>query len=55
MIEKLAEYAHIAWSGWMNYMFSKCTRNDDGTLTIPAWAIERWTRQMTTSYADLPE
>ena len=53
--EPLAEYAHSAWSGWMRYLFSKCTTNDDGTATIPAWAVERWRRQSSTTYADLPE
>ena len=53
--ESLAEYAHIAWSGWMKYLFEKSTRNADGTVTIPAWAVERWTRQAETEYADLPE
>ena len=53
--EPLAEYAHSAWSGWMKYLFGKSTRNADGTMTIPAWAVERWTRQAETKYADLPE
>lgn len=53
--EQLAEYAHDAWSGWMRYLFEKATENDDGTVTIPAWAVERWKRQITTPYADLPE
>jgi len=53
--EPLAEYAHGAWSGWMRYLFGKSTRNADGTVTIPAWAVERWTRQVETRYADLPE
>ena len=53
--ERLAAYAHKAWSGWMEYMWSKATANDDGTMIIPAWAVERWTRQMTTAYEDLPE
>ena len=53
--ETLAAYAHDAWAGWMRYLFSKGTLNDDGTYTMPAWAVERWQRQMATSYADLPE
>jgi len=53
--EPLAEYAHVAWAGWMKYLFEKSTRNADGTVTIPAWAVERWTRQAETKYADLPE
>lgn len=53
--ESLSEYAHEAWSGWMIYMFSKMTLNDDGTATMPKWAVERWTRQMNTKYSELPE
>lgn len=54
--ELLAEYAHdSAWSGWMRYMFSKGAMNHDGSWTMPAWAVERWTRQMNTRYADLSE
>lgn len=53
--EKLAEYAHDAWSGWMIYLFGKCTKNPDGSMTIPKVSVERWTRQMKTKYTDLPE
>lgn len=53
--ECLSEYAHEAWSGWMKYMFEKSTVNPDGTITIPRWAVERWTRQMNLSYIELSE
>lgn len=53
--ESLSEYAHEAWSGWMIYMFSKMTINEDGTATMPKWAVERWSRQMNTKYSDMPE
>jgi hypothetical protein len=54
--EALAEYAHEAWSGWMKYMFSKTMRESiTGGEIIPAWAVERWQRQLSTPYADLPE
>jgi len=53
--EKLAAYAHKAWSGWMNYLFEKSALNPDGTVTIPAWAVERWKRQAKTPYAELLE
>lgn len=54
--EALAAYSHdSAWSGWMQYMLSKGTLNEDGTWTMPAWAVERWSRQMNTAYVDLPE
>ncbi|KKM23418.1 hypothetical protein LCGC14_1615390 [marine sediment metagenome] len=55
MIEALAEYAHSAWSGWMIYMFAKCKYKRNGTLVIPKWAVDRWTRQMKIQYPDLPE
>lgn len=53
--EALADYAHEAWSGWMEYLFSKSTPNPGGTWTMPAWAANRWLRQMETPYAELPE
>jgi len=53
--EKLANYAHKAWSGWMKYMFGKGHYNVDGSFTIPQNLVERWTRQMNTPYAVLPE
>lgn len=53
--EKLADYAHRAWSGWMRYLFSKCTSDLKGNVTIPKELVMRWTRQMTTLYSDLPE
>lgn len=51
--EALAEYAHEAWSGWMKYLFKKSKRNSGGTVTISRWAVERWARQMGSSYKDL--
>ena len=54
-IEALADYAHTAWSGWIHYMFAKCQQQSDGTLVIPAWAVERWSRQAGTSYEALPD
>lgn len=55
MREKLAELCHEQWAGWMEYLFSKGEFNTDGTWTMPKWAVERWTRQMTTPYAELSE
>jgi len=55
MREKLAAIIHGQWSGWMEYLFQKGTFNRDGTWTMPAWAVGRWTRQMKTSYDDLSE
>lgn len=53
--EALAAGVHVAWVGWMRYLFGKSTLNADGTYTIPRWAVERWSRQALADYADLPE
>lgn len=53
--EKLAEYAHSAWAGWMNYMFSFCTVDENGNCIIPKEKFDRWDRQRRTLYAQLPE
>ena len=55
MRELLAALIHRIWSGWMQYLFTKCTFNDDGTATIPSWAVMRWRRQINTAYWDLTE
>lgn len=53
--EKLAEYAHTAWSAWMKYLFGKSKTTEHGAVEIPAWAVERWQRQMNTPYDQLSE
>uniref|UniRef100_A0A6H1ZAC1 Putative ryanodine receptor, RyR, domain containing protein n=1 Tax=viral metagenome TaxID=1070528 RepID=A0A6H1ZAC1_9ZZZZ len=53
--EKLAVYAHDAWSGWMKYLFRKSAKNSDGTVTIPVWATERWMHQANTPYSKLSD
>jgi len=55
MKEKIAELAHDQWSGWMKYLFSKNKKNKDGSFTIPKEFVDRWERQMNTSYEDLSE
>lgn len=53
--EALAALAHEQWCGWMSYLFKQGTTNDDGSFTIAPWAVERWLRQMGTTYKELPE
>jgi hypothetical protein len=55
MRELLANLAHEQWSDWMTYLFSKSMYNNDGSATIPAWAVERWNRQRQTPYSLLSE
>lgn len=62
--EKLAALCHDQWSGWMEYLFSKCVDHvmpaslgfhKDGELLIPKEFVDRWRRQMKTPYLDLSE
>ena len=53
--EELAAYAHDAWSRWMRYLFSKCSKVKGGSRVIPAALVKRWTRQMGLAYQNLPE
>ena len=53
--EALAALAHAQWSAWWDYAFSMATLNEEGSLTFPVWAVERWQRQAATPYAQLPE
>ena len=53
--EELADLCHKQWSGWMYHLFKKGKFNRDGTWTMPKWAVDRWTRQMSSSYAESSE
>lgn len=53
--DDLAEYAHKAWSGWMDHLFKNSVRHADGSVTIPRTLVDRWLRQMRTPYSELSE
>ncbi len=53
--EELAKLAHSQWSGWMRYMFGKCSKLGNGKMLIPKWAVERWAWQMTVPYDQLSQ
>ena len=60
--ERLAEYAHDAWSGWMAYMFSRGSMMtmsvEDEEIQVwvmPPQSYARWQRQMRTPFESLPE
>ncbi len=55
MLEALAAVEHERWSHWQRYLHSRCTRNSDGSLTIPAHEVSRWERQMHTKYLELTD
>lgn len=53
--EVLAALAHEQWSGWMRYLFGKCSYTDMGDAVIPKSSVLHWQRQVGTPYADLSE
>lgn len=55
LIEKLAAIEHERWAHWQSYLHSKCLKNDNGSLTIPAELVERWNKQIDTGYEELTE
>lgn len=50
LLEPLASLQHDIWVHWMEYLFSVGNLNTDGSFTIPAEKVERWKRQMLTTY-----
>lgn len=55
VMEELASVEHERWAHWQRYLHSRCSRQSDGSLTIPADLVQRWESQMTTPYAELSE
>jgi hypothetical protein len=54
LTNKMAWLVHDIWSRWMKYLFAQCVVNEDGSVTIPADKVKRWTRQMNSDYEALP-
>lgn len=55
LMETLAAIEHGRWSHWQKYLHEQCKRNEDGSLTIPADLVSRWTIQANTDYSELSE
>lgn len=55
LLDDLASLEHERWSHWQRYLHSQCEIGEDGSLTIPARLVARWTEQMSTPYEELPE
>jgi hypothetical protein len=55
LIEELSAIEHERWSHWQRYLHDQCERQSDGSLTIPAELVRRWSEQMSTPYAQLSE
>jgi hypothetical protein len=55
LIEQLAAVEHERWSHWQRYVHSKCVRQPDGSLLLPANLVARWEKQIDTKYAELDD
>jgi hypothetical protein len=55
LIEQLADKEHASWARWMEYLFSRCTRQQDGSMVISARDADYWQLETLLPYADLPE
>ena len=55
LLEQLASVEHERWSLWQRHVHKQCVPGADGSLTIPADLVRRWTGQMDTEYAQLSE
>ena len=55
LIEDLAALEHERWAHWQKYLHSRCERQEDGSLVIPASLVKRWETQIVTPYAELSD
>lgn len=55
LIEQLSAAEHASWARWMEYVFSTCTKQPDGSMLIPANLVVHWQRQIATPYSNLSE
>lgn len=53
--EELSAIEHERWAHWQAYMHSKCKKQPDGSLIIPADLVETWERQIHTVFNDLSD
>jgi hypothetical protein len=52
-LEKLADAQHEIWSHWMKYLFTQGWDNPDGSFKVKRPQVEKWKKQMKTSYDGL--
>lgn len=55
LIEALADKEHASWARWQAYLHSKCERQEDGSLVIPAGYVVALEKLITAPYAELAE
>lgn len=55
LIEQLSASEHESWARWMQYLFSKCEHNPDGSMTIPEESVRWWQDLAELPYSHLSE
>lgn len=55
IIETLADIEHQRWSNWQKYLHSKCKRDKNDNLIIPANYVKNLEKLIKTNYKDLTE
>lgn len=55
LLELLSDLEHKRWANWQKYVHEKCSKNPDGSLTIPKESVEWWESEIATPYKDLTE
>lgn len=53
--EQIANRVFNTWAQWLKFIFSNGKFNTDGSFTIPAKYVSKWTAIMTKRYNDLTE
>ncbi|MDO4283297.1 MAG: hypothetical protein Q4D02_06620 [Clostridia bacterium] len=55
LLEILSDLEHKRWASWQKYVHEKCTKNADGSLTIPKDSVDWWESEINADYKDLNE
>jgi hypothetical protein len=55
LLEELAAIEHQRWAHWQRYVHDTGKQQPDGSILLPADLVERWERQINTSYSKLSE
>jgi hypothetical protein len=55
LLEDLAAIEHQRWAHWQRYVHDSGKQLPDGSILLPADLVERWERQINTSYGGLSQ
>ncbi len=55
IMDDLAAVEHERWAHWQRFVHEQASQQPDGSLLLPAELVERWERQIETSFEKLTE